>query len=260
MQKNNNEQKTKEIIKNIENKLNIKNVVISGFLVASLSLSGCSMNTECDITEEHAHIYTNSKSFDRYIVSEKEQYKNLEKTDSFMITHKNIKKLLEFEQENKLFKIYLNEEKINEILKEHNPYTEYRYKYTYLISIPHVRKIGSTTIINYTYIPKTGYSWTRETEGYNYTGETRDVKYVYHAYKVEEDENGNFSLIKSEDVENFKDLPGDFTYIKEDFYKAVNKETKKELDYEDGQIEKRQDEENIIIEENKEKSKTLIRK
>ena len=259
MQNKNNNQNIKEKIKKVEEKLNIKNIVISGLLVASLSLSGCASNENCDITEEHAHIYKSTKSFDRYIISEKEHINNFEKTESYMITTEPVKELLKFEQENKLFKIYLNEEKINEIIKTQEPYTEYRYKYSYFLPIPHVRKIGNATTINYTYIPKTGYSWTRETEGYDYTGETRTVKYLYHAYKVAHDENKNPVLIRSKDVENFEDLPGDFTYIKKDFYKVVNGETKKQLDYEEGQIEKRQEEEDIIIEETTKKDKTLVR-
>ena len=81
------------------------------------------------------------------------------------------------------------------------------------------------------------HSWSSNPDGVELTGEERICHYVYYAYKVTKDENGNYRLEKSKPVDDLTQLPQEYKYISHDFYKIINLKNNRELDYENGPIE-----------------------
>jgi len=246
-----------------KNKINLKNIIVAGMLVTSmLFYSGCAKTVDCDIKESHAHYYVNEDFLDKYIISEKEHIGNWYRTDNYINVTDDMEKLIEFENDEDLFRISFNKDKIDEITSEHTDYVEYRYKYTWLQAIPHFNYNGKTTTVWYTYIPQTGYSWTDNPNHSRLTGEQRVVHYVYYGYKVVKNEKGKYELVKSDMVDNLSELSDEYYYIKEDFYKKVHLDNKElEVDYEDGPeedkklTEEQQEEYEKQLEEEKQKSK-----
>lgn len=229
---------------NKKEKIGIRNIIIGGLLVSSIFLfSGCAKTVDCDIADNHAHKYVSSEQFDKYVVSEKEHI-GLGKwlrTDEFIIIDKEQEKLIDFENKHDLLKISDNQDKINEIVSSHEDYVEYRYKYTYMMQIPHTRKIGNTTSIYYTTIPTIGHSWTTNPNHSRLTGEERTIHHMYYGCKVIKNEEGKYEIVNSELVDNLNDLPEDYIYIKSDFVKKVNFDDRKiEIDYEDGPEEEKE--------------------
>jgi len=217
-------------------KINVRNLVIAGVLVSSLALfSGCAKNIDCGIEELHAHNYVSSKMFDKYMVSEKEYKKSWYRTDEYIIIDEATKELIDFENKKGLYRISHNKDEIDAITSMHEDYKEYRYRYTYMQPIPHIVSNGKTTSTYYTYIPQTRYSWTTDPNHSRLTGEERIVHYVYYGYKVVKDEKGKYKIIESKTYDDLNDLPEDFIYIKNKFYKKVYLDNKElEVDYEDG--------------------------
>lgn len=229
-------------LKNHNNKIKIRDIVIGGMIIASIFMfSGCSKNVDCNINEPHAHVYVQDDSFDKYFVSEKENKNFYNRTDEYILVDDETKNLIDFENKNGLFRIAENQDKINEIVSSQKDYVEYRYQYTWLMPIPHTQKIGKVTTTYYTYIPTTSYSWTSNPEFKQLTGSERTVHHVYCAYKIVKDENGKMKLVQSEMVDNLNELSDEYVYIKSDFYKKVNLDNKElEVDYEDGSSEGKQ--------------------
>jgi hypothetical protein len=87
------------------------------------------------------------------------------------------------------------------------------------------------------------YDWTTNPKKGNLTGDKRIVSIMYYGYKVVKDASGNYELVQSELVNSLEDLPSDFIYITERFYKKVynydlsigckciNKELEEHLNY-----------------------------
>lgn len=212
-------------------KLLIGNILLSMVML----FSGCAKTVDCDINVPHAHVYVNEEGFKKNIVSEKESKWGYIRTDDYFEVSQQEEELVKFIYKNDLMDITQNQEAIEKTIKNNKDYTEYRYRYTYLQPIPHTYKVGKSTMIRYTYIPVTRYSWTSDPNHSRLTGETREVHYMYYGYKIETNEKGKLKVIKSKLVDDLKDLPEDYLYIKKDFTtKVYAKDKKKEIDYEDG--------------------------
>lgn len=216
---------------------NVRNLIIGGVLATSILLySYYTKTVDCDVEEPHAHYYTNQNSFDKYITGERENVWGWKHTDDYIPIDKEQEALINFQNKNNLFKISDNQDKIKEIVGSQNDYTEYRYKYRWLQLMP--LTVGKTRM----FIPlwHTGHSWTTNPERGGLTGETREVSKVYYGYKIARDENDKLSVVQSEMVDNFYDLPEDMVYIKSNFFKTVHLDNKTvEVDYEDGQEEEK---------------------
>ena len=193
-----------------------------------LLLAGCN---NCEIKKEHAHFYTSESSYNRYIKSEKKEYENSwEKTEEYIILDKNSKKLLKAEDFFELYRIDLNKDKIEEIVREQSDHLEYRYSFSeyspnlnyYILEIP-----GSFPLDD-----DGGYSWTSNPVNKDLTGETRLAHFMYYAYKLEKDFFGNYKLVRSDLVDSLDELPEEYNYIGTCFYTLVDPDTKEELDYE----------------------------
>lgn len=198
------------------------------------SLTGCAKTVDCNIKEEHAHKYLDGSGVVMYVDSEKETYKGHVRTDDYILVDKEELELRTFEAKKGLYRIEENTDYIDSIQKSQSDFIEYRYSYTYLMPIPHIISTGKSTTTYFTYIPTTGHSWTTDSTHSRLTGEQRRVHYVYTGYKIERDEKGKLIVLSSEQVDSINDLPEEYKYIKETFYKTIDAEHGYDLDYEDG--------------------------
>ena len=81
-------------------------------------------------------------------------------------------------------------------------------------------KGGITTYT--TYMPTIGHSWTTDKNHSRLTGQVREVYYMYYGYKIGINEKGKYELVKSDYVSSLDELPNDYIYVKEKFYKTFN--------------------------------------
>lgn len=132
---------------------------------------------------------------------------------------------------------------IKSLESKYEDFTEYRYYYAYVKS--HLRMVGSTHYHSYT--TEIGYSWTRDPNHDNLTGETRNVHYVFHGYELNKNKKGNYSFTKSKYYDNINEflleceyMRNEYVYVyggnyeTENFYKAYDGHYGVELQYEDG--------------------------
>lgn len=224
-------------LKKNDNKIKVKNAIICGLTILSLCLfSGCAKNVDCSIEDLHAHVYTNEASFSRHVISEREHIGEFFRTDDYVIIDKQMSDLIEFENDEGLFKIEENLDTIQGIVSVKEDYTEYRYSYITLVSVPHVVSTGKGTTVTYTHVPVTKYSWTSDANHPRLTGEQRTVHHMYKGCMVTKNKKGEFEIIESNLVENILDLPGEYEYVTEDFCIKVD-QNGKAIDYEDGKEE-----------------------
>lgn len=221
---------------NLQKILSLKGVTLTLVMTSALvGLTGCGQKADCNISESHAHLYTNEQGYIRYIDKEYLKYENYDRCDE-SISIEGQEKLYKFLDKKDLMKIEDNLELLVSEQEKNCDYVEYRYKYTYMQPIPHTMSTGKSTITYFTYVPHTRYSWTANPNKTNLTGETRVCHYVYNAYKIEVDEDGKYVLIPSEDVEDLRVVMDEYPYIKQNFSKLVNLDGEV-LDYEDGKEE-----------------------
>lgn len=206
---------------------------LAATLIAT-GLTGCGKKAECSVSGNHAHLYTNSQGFERYIDKEYLSYEGYDRQEDYITLTSEDEKLSKFEDKHNLLKIEDNIEAIASIQEQNHDYIEYRYAYTYLMPIPHTTRVGKVTTTYFTYIPTTHHSWTSDPEHSRLTGEQRRCHHVYQAYNVVIDDKGKYVLVPSEEVDDIFALNGEYTYIKEKFYKVIDAEYGYELDYEDG--------------------------
>lgn len=223
-----------------KDKIKLRNIVLGTLVVSSLFLfSGCAKNVDCNIEVPHAHRYVSEKYLDKYLVSEKEYVGSWGRLDDYVFVTKEQENLLDFINDKDLYIIENNKEEIKNMVSSHEDYIEYRYSYTYMMPIPHHRKIGKISTVSYTHVPQIRHSWTSDPNHSNLTGEQRVVHHMYQGYKIVTNEKGKYEIVASDFVENIEDLPDEYKYISSDFCKKVYLNNKNlEVDYEDGIEEK----------------------
>ena len=213
--------------------------IVAGCLAFSIALPIVeinSMKAPCDVDGDHAHLYIDPESkIERYIDSEYKQYHGLVRTDDYIELSKEEAQELKFMNQNDLFRIDQNVEQLQMAEEKLQDQKEYRFSYTETIHWSTPIKMGKGWSVIHHQKDVTRYSWTND-KTKNLTGEERDVHYMYYAYKVTQDENGNYSMEKSELVNDFSELPEGYNYISRDFFRAVDPVTHQVLKYEDGSI------------------------
>ncbi len=235
---------------NLKKLLSLKGVALVLVLTtATTSLAGCSKKSDCSIDINHAHKYVNDDGYIRYIDKEYISYEGYTWTDDYIKLSESERDLYKFFDKKNLLRIDDNLDVILSQQEKNCDYVEYRYSYTYMMPIPHTMRSGKSTITYFTYIPTTHHSWTADANHSNLTGEQRVCHYVYTAYKVEKDENGDYVLIPSEEVDDITTVMDEYPYIKEDYYKVINLEDGVVLDYEDGPDEEEEKKQSIEAEE-----------
>ena len=207
-------------------------LVLAGTML--VGLTGCGEKAECDVKEDHAHLYISENNFSRYLEKEYLEYEGYTRTEDYIVIDSEDSKLIKFEDKHDLLKIDENMQAIENLEESNHDFIEYRYAYTYMMPIPHYTRVGKMTTMYYTYIPTTHYSWTSDPNHSRLTGEQRRCHHVYQACNVMVDEKGKYVIIPSEYVDSISELNGEYTYIKKGFCKVVDAEYGYDLDYEDG--------------------------
>lgn len=215
---------------------------ISGILVANISLislSSCSKNVDCNVKEEHAHLYTSDDGkLDKYIISEKESKNGLKRNDTYIEIDDKVEKLINFENTHGLYRISINNKKIKEIENNCKNFTEYEYKHRYCTYV----HTGKTTIP----VWHTSYNYTADKNHSNLTGNTRLAHHMFRGYKIEKNEKGKYVVIKSKLYDKIDDIPKEYIYVKNDVfelvYKEINKEKTTYKDEEENDYKKNSDE------------------
>lgn len=214
----------------------LKSLIASGVLLTSISLfSGCANEVECNIEVEHAHKYVCDSHFSRYLFNEKEYSANsYVRTDEYIIVDEEMKKLIQFENDWGLYRISENRDRIQQMLIAHEEGLLYEYEYMDSKPVMHGQGSGrGSGMTYYTYIPTNEYNWTLNKKHENLTGETREVYFKYYAYKIEKNSLGMYSIVKSDYVDNFEDLPEEYIYVGDNFFVMYDKQTDYEIyDYE----------------------------
>ncbi len=223
---------------------------IGGAALVLMTMTGCTKKAECHVPVYHAHKYVNTDGYTRYFDSEYVSHKGYDRLEDYMELTKEDKDLVNYMEKNDLMRIDNNEEQIRNAMEKNQPYTEYRYAYTYLVPIPHFIHTGKSTSVFFTFIPATHYSWTANPEHSRLTGETRECYYDYTSYKIQKDENGRYTLVESPEHEDITKTKDEYPYIKEKYYRVLNRDTKEEVDYEDMETDEK---EHIQEEETNEK-------
>lgn len=217
-------------------KLNcLRGVALVLALSTPFALAGCGKKADCDVSGSHAHLYKNESGYVRYIDKEFLSYEGYDRSDEH-ISIEGEESLYKFLDKKDLMRIVDNLELIKQVQESNEDYTEYRYKYTYMQPIPHIRRVGKVTTTYYTYIPHTKYSWTSDPNHSRLTGETRLCHHQYVAYKIEKDEKGKYVLIPSPQVDDITTVMDEYPYIGKKYCIIVTMDGK-EADYEDGKQE-----------------------
>lgn len=201
-------------------------------MLASVGLlSGCTKSADCDIEDNHTHVYVNSEGYKRNINSEKLRIDGYDRTNEYNLYYDE--DLTDFITKKDLLTIDDNINLINQYQSQNNDFIEYRYRYT--MRVPIIHRVGKVSYVSY--IISTHYSWTSDPNHSGLTGETRYCHPMYQAYKIEKDEKGKFVLIPSELVDDLNDIKGYYPYIKRNYCVVVNSDNMQAIDYEDGQFE-----------------------
>lgn len=195
------------------------------------------LNAHCKVDDEHAHLYYDpATKIERYIKSERKERDGLIRLDDYRMVTDEEAELLRFMNKHDIFRRDENVEQIKEIEKQLHDQQEFRYGYSKTKNISAPVKAGNTfTMVTYSHVDSK-HSWINDNtdESLHYTGEVRDVHYMYYGYKVIHDDFGVFILEQSKLVDNLSELPPEYEYVGRTFYKAVDPKTKQELSYEDG--------------------------
>lgn len=213
---------------NIKKMVKLRGVPIAlAATVLATSLTGCGKKAECNIEGSHAHLYTNEEGYNAYYNKEYLEYDGYERHDEYVPLTKDEVALYKFLDKKDLISLEDNLDVILTQQEQNQDYVEYRYSYKKRVT----RLVGKVPVRR----TVTRYSWTRDPNHSGLTGETRLCHYVYQACNVYKDEYGNLVVVPSEDVDDIRDLVGDYTYVRKVYYKVVNCENNLEVDYEDGQ-------------------------
>lgn len=244
---------------NLTKFFSVRGIALVLALSSTISLAGCGKKVECDISENHAHKYTNEDGYIRYINEEYLSYEGYSRNEEY-ITIGDETALYDFIDKKNLLRIQDNLDLITTTQENNKDYMEYRYKYIFMQPIPHTMRVGKTTTTYFTYIPSPRYSWTTNPNRSGLTGEERLCHYVYQGYKIEKDEKGKYVLIPSKYVDDLTTIMDEYPYTTKKYYTVVNVDGK-EVDYEDGKEEDLTEEEKARIEEyNQENTNEEVKK
>lgn len=205
----------------------IKKDIIYLLLLSQLLVPGCGKKNKCDVKDNHAHFYISEEYFDKYIVSEDLTYYDYwTRTNDYVVIDKVTEELIEYENENNLYRISLNKDKLDKITN--NLVDHYQYRYEYKKTVPDFT--GEDISLK----QEKMFSWTANPDDKIITGETRIAHFMYIGYKIERDNNGDYQIIRSNPMESIDELlDNGYEYVKDNFYILTDPNTKEPLSYED---------------------------
>ena len=180
---------------------------------------------DCSIKEKHLHYYGFPNGLGTYLNTERvhpEEFKDIVRTSEVRYVTDEELSLYTYLQDNNLICANDNIDAINQILSINKDHTEYETYSTDVDLIPNIVYHGAggagEGFFPYVFVDDTNYWWSTDPNIDSKTGKIRDCDYKYYAYKVEKDESGNYSAIKSEPLEDFYQRPDGFDYINPEFY------------------------------------------
>lgn len=189
-------------------------------------LSGCSKKAECDVDNEHAHLYINEGGYIAWYDKEYLEYDGYTRQDEYIPLDEDNSELIKFLDKKDLISLDDNLDVILSETEKNHDFVEYRYSYREKIT----RWVGKVPMKRWV----TRYSWTRDANHDDLTGEVRTCHYVYQGCNVYKDDSNKYVVIPSDEVDDIKDLIGNYKYVRKNYYKVVSLNDGKEIDYEDG--------------------------
>lgn len=181
-----------------------KSLLTLTFISLGVSSFGCAKNVDCDINDEHVHIYIDEENnLEKYILGEKDHKDDFVRTDSYVLLDEEIKKICE----NDLLVVSDNIDYISKTIDSYEPYREeyaYDYRYGYYYGYDSLNG-------EYGYV--CGWHWDYDWDQIpldEYTTEkVRDITYNYKFYKI--NDNGELEYKYFNSLDN---LDEEYKYFK----------------------------------------------
>lgn len=180
---------------------------------------------DCTIKENHLHYYEFPNGLGTYLNTERihpEEFEDIVRTSKVKYVTDEELNLYTYLQDNNLICAYDNINAINQIISDNKDHIEYETYSTDTDLVPNVmyHSMGGVDsgLFPYMFIDDTNYWWSTDPNIDSQTGRIRDCDYKYYAYKVEKDDKGNYSAVKSEPLEDFNQRPEGYNYIEPEFY------------------------------------------
>lgn len=196
-------------------KLTTSKRVLALILTANtILLSGCNKTIDCDITETHAHIYTDEDGITRYIQSEKETYEGFNRQNSYIYLDEDNESLNKFETKNDLIKIADNLDELIETTANNNDYYVYEYTYKKRVTRGNHRTWRRRT------------DWTATPDDIQIAGRYKDLEltgnimlahYTYQTYKIIINDKGKYELVEGPILDSIEDATIEYPYVKTDY-------------------------------------------
>lgn len=195
-------------------KLNVRVKALAGAMVLAGTMAGCSKEVNCEIKENHMHMYKNDRGYVTYYDSEYENLHGFKRYDDYVYGSTDKKDQFAFEKE--LVKIDDNIDLIKEHQSSDGDYTLYQYYWW------------------------TGkfyeYSWTEDKNHFSLTGNEKHLHHMYQACDIEKNIDGDFVLVYSDLVDDLNLVKDEYPYITSNYVVVIDKDTNERYEREDGSI------------------------
>ncbi len=222
--------------KNKKDKLTIHDVVVKRILpllAIPFILSGCAKRSECDIKDDHVHLYTkteNNAVVKTYMNSEYMKHKGYDWTsDSIKVTADD---LAFYKVKGEMFEGEKNWDCLYNKMASCHDYLEYYYTYDDFEYMPGWTDEDGNEVGGYYYWDTTT-GWTTDINHRGVNGTVRVRHPLYYGYKITY-ENGKYVKEKSPYVNDFREIISDYPYINGD--KCVEYAYSKEYDFDERQL------------------------
>lgn len=204
------------------NKFKLIKPFIASIMIAT-NLTSCSPKMNCDVAEEHVHLYMDEENgLSRFIDSERQTVKGLSWTNQYIGKSSLIKTIVD----NNLYIVSDNITYLERTISQYKPkreafiydyvdgtYYDYGYSYKYNFNTGEYEYC-------YGYGPITGYHWEyvwKEIALDEYTTDKiRDINYQFKFYKIEDDGTLSYKYFNS--LENVEE---GYNYFKDDLVNEI---------------------------------------
>ena len=176
---------------------------------------------DCTIKENHLHYYEFPNGLGTYLNTERihpEEFEDIVRTSKVKYVTDEELNLYTYLQDNNLICAYDNINAINQIISDNKDHIEYETASTDVSVVPNGYHQVDSDYPMFIYNIDHNYGWSTDPNIDKKTGKVRDCDYKYYAYKIEKDNNGNYSAVKSEPLEDFNQRPEGYNYIEPEFY------------------------------------------
>lgn len=180
------------------NNIEIKKQLLKlGLITLGLNSLGCAKNVECNVSDEHVHIYIDEdKNLEKYILGEKDHKGVFIRTDDYEKLNDELKVVCD----NNLLLVSDNIGYITKTMGEYIPYREtyaYDYRYSY-----------NFTTNSYDY--HWSFDWDKIDMNKYTKDKVRDITYNYKLYKI----NKGTNKIEYDYFDSLEEAPAEYKYFK----------------------------------------------